>query len=627
MKLSQTAFVAACLALGCARLSAQALKADPARAEQAYVEGARLLERNDYAAAQASFSTAATLDATHPEYARAVELTRDKRVNDLVQQSARARMLQRPADADALMAQARALDPTNEAVQQHVADAASMTEAGTPPSRFDRATGAALASIAGPIHLTPKPGVQAVHLKGDARQAMTQLASQFGIKAQFDGDFTGPPLRLDLDATTYEQASEILFSMAHLFAVPLNETTLLVTKDTQDNRARLERQVEETVYIPGATVEQLNELLNIVKNVFDVRQVVASPLAGSLLIRAPEPVIRSVNYTLADLVDGGAEVLMRIQLISVDKTHTLNTGANTPTSIGAFSVAAEAQNLVNANQSLINAAISQGLLVLPAANSYAQNVLLEGLFLVLSGAVTDAKLTNLLTLVGGGLTLFGINYGGSAGFNLALNTSEARALDDISVRVGDRQTTALRVGSRYPVTTATYGSGLSAAQTSALAGVSINGQSASSLLAAASSIATVPTVQYEDLGITLKTQPTVMKSGLVAVHVDLKLEALTGASANGIPVLTSRAFVSDITVNDGGTAVMLSDLSKTEAASVSGIPGLAELPGLNSSVADRLGETDSSELVLLVTPTVVRRRSNEFASKRIRFQVAGPQDY
>ena len=616
------AVVSTCVALNCVQLGAQAFKADPQRAEQAYLAGAKLLEHKDFAGAQADFANAATLDPARKEYGRAVQFTRDERVSALIQQSAKARMLGKAREADGLLAQARVVDPTSEAVLQHADDAASVASAAAPASRFDRNL-----QFAGPVQLTPTAAAQNLHLRGDPGQAVMQAASQFGIKAIFDDQLSGPPLRLDLDNVTYDQAIPILFGMAHVFAVPLNATTMLVAKDTQDNRARLERQVEETVYIPGSTTEQLNELLNIVKNVYDVRQIAASPLSGSLLIRAPEPTIRAVNYTIADLVDGGADVLLRIQLISIDKTHTLNTGATTPTSVGAFSVAAEAQSLVSANQTLINTAISQGVLTLPAANSTAQNILLEAAFLVFEAGVTDAKISNILTLVGGGLTLFGVNYGGSAGFNLALNSSEARALDDISVRVGDRQTTALRVGEKYPVTTATYSSGLSASQTSALAGATINGVSAASLLAAASSVATVPQVQYEDLGITLKTQPSVMKSGLVSVHVDLKLEALTGASANGIPVLTSRNFVSDITVKDGGTAVMLSDLSSTEAASVNGIPGLSELPGFQESAADRLKETDSSELVLLVTPTVVRRRSNELASRRIRFQPSVPQDY
>ena len=73
----------------------------------------------------------------------------------------------------------------------------------------------------------------------------------------------------------------ILLRMAHLLAVPLDATTLLVAKDTEESRQRLERQVEETIYVPASTVEQMNELSNIIKNVFDVKQVVVSAGGGN----------------------------------------------------------------------------------------------------------------------------------------------------------------------------------------------------------------------------------------------------------------------------------------------------------------------------------------------------------
>ena len=179
------------------------------------------------------------------------------------------------------------------------------------------------------------------------------------------------------------------------------------------------------------------------------------------------------------------------------------------------------------NQSILQQAIASGALTLPTTLSAAQLLLLEALFLVRSGLATDSNVSGLVAILGGGLTTLGISAIGSAGFNFGLNTSDSRALDDITVRVGDRQTTTLRVGEKYPITTSTYSSGLSSATTAAVAGATINGVSVSSLLASASS-AVIPIIQYEDLGITLKTAPSVLKSGLIALHIDLKIEALTG---------------------------------------------------------------------------------------------------
>ena len=106
----------------------------------------------------------------------------------------------------------------------------------------------------------------------------------------------------------------------------------------------------------------------------------------------------------------------------------------------------------------------------------------------------------------------------------------------------------------------------------------------------------------------------------------MKIEALTGASLNNIQVLTNSNFVSGITVQDGMTAVMMTDLSSTQLASISGLPGLGDLPGFQDALASANRETDRSELVLLITPRLVRKRSSSMASRRIPFASSVPAE-
>ena len=615
-------FVLPAVALWAASACAQAppeIKADPHRAEQAYLAGTRLLGNNDFAAAQSDFAQAATLDPTRAEYSLAMTVARDHRVRELIQQAAKARLTSHPDEAEALIAEARAIDPENEMVVQHANAAAATPRVVAKPE----------ITFAAPIEVQPKPGPQDLHLRGDSRQVLTKAALAYGINVVFDEPATTvtPPIRFDLDQSPYTEAMPILLRMTHLFAVPLDAKTLLVAKDTEENRQKLERQVEETIYIPASTTEQMNELTNIIKNVFDVKQIAPSLSSGTIAIRASAPTLKAVNYTLADMLDGSSEVELQIKLVTVDKSVTRNLGATTPTSGSAFSAAAEVQTFVSTNQSTVNTAISSGALV--PSGSQAQQLIEEAAFLILSGLATDAKLTNVISYFGNGLTLFGASIGGGGSLNFGLNTSDSRALDDITVRIGDGQTTTLRVGEKYPITTATYGSGVSSATASALAGTTINGVSASTLLnqyLGAASTATVPMIQYEDLGITLKTKPTVMRSGLVRLSIDMKIEALTGTSLNNIPVLTSSVYTSDITVPDGQTVVMLSDMSKTESAAISGLPGLGELPGFQQTLSDTMKTTDNSELFLLITPHLVRHRSNSMASRAIPFQTSVPAD-
>jgi Flp pilus assembly secretin CpaC len=617
------AFALALFTAAAAAQSPAPAKKDPERAEQAYLAGARAVDRKDLAAAQAEFAKAVSLNPDRRDYALAFDLIRQNRIGDLLSQAAKARLTNQPAQADTLFAQARALDPTDPRVLEHLA---------TPPDRRPQFKINPEREFAPPIQLEPRPTTQAFDLRGDVKTVVSSVALAFGITTTFDDSVGAKELHFILERAPYSQTMPILLHMAHLIAVPLDRHSIFVARDTDEIRQRFVRQVEETIFVPGATQTQLQELINIIKNVFDVRQAVIAPASGTILVRAPEDTIKAVNYTIADLVDGGAQVMLEVKLYSVDKTITRTIGLSSPSSFSAFSVSQEAQSIVQNNASAVSALISAGGYV-PTGNA-AKDAVFEALYLVLSGAVTDAKISSLVAALGTfdhGIPLIGVDAGSGATFNLALNSSDTRTLDEISVRVGDGEETTLRLGERYPVTTSTYSSGISSSLASQLSGVTVNGTSAASLLSqylGTGSAQTIPIIQYEDLGITFTTTPTVMKSGLIKLKLSLKIESLEGASLDNIPVLNSEVFTSNLTLRDGSTAIMLSDLTSNGNAAVSGIPGLGELPGFDQSAGGtKTAETDHSELVMLVTPHLVRRRSDVFATRPYIFHSTVPVDY
>src|SRR5882757_741491 len=585
-------------------------------AEEAYLAGARLLDHSDLTGAEIQFGKPVKLNPSNDDYAMAYAVTHQRHVTQLVQESGKARLLGQNEKAATLLAEARLLDPQNNIVGQSV-------DPGPLPKVFHAKIEPWIRegpAIAGPVTLLPNPAPRSFNLHADEQEVIRQVLSSYDITAAFDESVQRQNLRFDLDNSPYQQAVPILLSMTHLFAVPLDPKSVLIAKDTPENRQRLERQLQETIYIPGMTNDQMDEFGNVVRNVFDVKQLTVDKGAGTLVIRAPQETLTYINLTLADLIDGGSEVMIDLKLYAVDKTNQRNIGAQTPQQIGIYNVASAAQNLVTANQSIVNQAIAQGLI--PAGSS---NVTIA-LALIASGLVQSTLLSNTVGFFGGGLTATGVTTNQNPAYNLALTSSDTRALNDIQIRVGDRQPATFRIGQRFPITTATY-STASAAQTSALAGVSINGVSASSLLnAAVGSPITIPQIQYEDLGLTLKATPVVQRSGAIKMHLDLKIEALAGGSINSIPILNSQQFASDVTVDDGDTAVMVSSLTKSESASISGYPGLAELPGFQTATADKTTIMDSSNLILLITPHVTRRRSNFSAGPRIAINLPEPSN-
>jgi general secretion pathway protein D len=586
-------------------------------ATDAYLNGARLLDRQDLAGAEKEFARAVSLNPRNPDYALAYAVAHEHRVTELVQQAGKARLLGHIEAADALIAQARALDPQNAIVTQHL-------DSGAMPAGFLPSLGATAGiAYAGPITLLPAATAQSFHLRADVRDVFTTVAQQYGIKTVFDPSVISQSLRFDLDNSRYTQAMPVLLDLARLFAVPLDAHTLFIAKDSLENRQRLERQLEETIFIPAMTVEQMSELSNVVRNIFDLKQVTVQNGIGTMVVRAPESVLSAMNLTLADLIDGGSQVMLDLKLYSVDKSRSTNIGAQLPQQIGVYNVQNAAHNLVIANQTLVNQAVAQGLV--PAGST---DVTIA-LALIASGLVTSTLLSNTIGFFGGGITQTGITSNATPTFTLALNTSDTRILDDVQLRIGDRQTSTFRAGTKYPITTAQYTVGSTTGTSNALAGVTINGVSAASLLAqvtGSGSSLTVPQITYEDLGITLKATPVVQKSNNVTLHLDFKIEALTGGVIGSIPILANRQFTSDITIPDGETALMVSSLSKLESGAISGIPGLGELPGFQSTVSNKVTDLDSSDLVLLITPHIIRRRSGIIAGPRIAINLPPSSD-
>ncbi len=586
-------------------------------ASDAYLDGARLLDRNDLSGAETQFIKALKFDPANHDYIMALAVTREHRVSELVQQASKARILGQNEKAESLLAEARRLDPQNAIVTQHL-------DPGPLPLAFNpkfESSNLDAAHFAAAIEVAPNASKQNFHIHSDVQQVLRQVASAYGIRTVFDDSVPHQDLRFDLENTPYRQSMPILLEMAHLFAVPLDQNSILVAQDTLENRQRLERLVEETMYIPALTNEEMGELNNVVRNIFDLKQVSIQNDAGTMIVRAPAELLPAVNRTLADLIDGGSQVMLDLNLYSIDKTHSQVIGTQLPQQFGVYNVSSAAHDLINANQTLVNQAIAQGL-VPPGSSD-----ITIALALIASGLVQSTLLSNTLGFFGGGLTTTGVTSSNNLTFTLALNSSDTRALDSVQLRIGDRQTATFRAGTRYPITTSTYSSGVS--NSSALKGVTINGVSAASLLSqflGSNNSTTIPQIQFEDLGVTFKATPTVQKSNSVSIHLDLKIEALTGGSLNNIPVLASRQFVSDVTVVDGQTALLVSSLNKTESAAVTGLPGLGELSGFQSTVSEKDAEVNSGELVLLITPHIVRRRSGIISGPRILLKLPQTSD-
>jgi tetratricopeptide (TPR) repeat protein len=570
------------------------------RAAKLYLSAAKEYQKGEFEAALRQDEQAASLDPTSGDYRLAADIARSHAVNALVQTAARDRIAGDAAGAHAALAHALELDPHNSQVAEHLGEPASVA----PPVEVNPANQRAAEGLGDLEQVEPRPGVQSFHLHEGQRQIIQKVFKAYGIDATMDESIRGTAVRFDADDANFAEATRALSLVTRSFFVPIDPHRVLVAFDTRQNRIEFTRNGEETVYLAGLNATEMTDMGNLAKNVFEVSQSAVNPTAGTLTLRAPASQLNAFNATFDSLMDGRSQVLLDVKLIQLAHINGRNTGVTLPQQVTAFNLYAEEQSILNANAALVQQIISSGL----AAPGDILTIL--GI-LIASGAVSSPIFQNGLVVFGGGLTATGLTVSPLT-VNLNVNSSDSRELDQYQMHLGDGEEGTLKSGTRYPIMTSSYSNLGGIGQN--IPGLNTPGTTANlggllSSLTGASG--TIPQIQYEDLGLTLKATPSVMRSGEVALKIDMKITALAGQSFNGVPVLANRAWSGVVTVGQNQAVVVASEMDKQESTAVSGTPGLSEVPGLNDITSKNV-QKNYSTLVIMLTPHVVRspRRSD-----------------
>jgi hypothetical protein len=567
---------------------------DRRHAAKIYLAAGKLFMDQHFEEAMQDYDHAANLDPTNGNYRLAADVARSHAVTALIQSAAKDRLRGDAAAARAALAHALELDPKSVEATQHLDELSDDAVRNQPRPLYEQTADA----LGDAPQLEPASGPRSFHLRNGQRQIIQQVFKAFGIDAVMDDSVQFTPARFDIDDATFDQAARALSLATNSFYVPLDAHRVVVAHDTRTNRQEFTRQEMETIYLSGLKTDEMTEVSNLAKQVFNVQQAVVQPSAGTITIRAPRETVEAFNATLRGLIDGHDQVLLDVKLIQIAHMSDRNTGVTPPQTFSAFNVYAQEQSILNANQSLVQQIISSGLA------SPGDTLAILGILLA-SGQVSSSVFQNGIALFGGGLTQSALAPGGATA-NFNLNSSDSRELDQIQLRLGDGEPGTLKEGERYPIQTSSFSS-LSASVPN-IPGLNAAGSSSglSSLLASLEgSVPNVPQVEYQDLGLNLKTTADVMRNNDVALTIDLKVTALAGSSINGNPILSNRAYSGVVTVKDDSAVVVASELDKSESRAISGTPGLSEIPGMNNLTSKDV-QKNYATLLIIITPHVIR---------------------
>lgn len=572
------------------------------RAARLYLKGVALLKKEQSPEqteeAWKLLQQATALEPENAIYRDAAALARQSAVTQLVQQASRERVGGATSDSAKLLQEALAIDPSSPEVAEHLNQLANSEATGKTgitaheeislasgiPKTEDRVGYAA-------IEIKPTAGKHSFHMRASERQIIQDVFRAYGIDASVDDSVQSRSEKIDIDDATFAEAARAVSVLTDTFFEPLDPYRVIVARDTREKRETYEHQQLETLYLPGLGEKDVTSVTEVAHNVFGVTQATVQPSRGTFTIRAPAKTLAAFNTTMEMLEDGKSEVELNVKIIQLSHISARDTGATFFQQTSLYNVPSEINSILNQNQSAVQQIISSGLV--PNASTLTNQIEILAI-LVASGQLTGTPFNQGFLPFGGGLTQ-SILSPGPGTLNMSLNSSDTRMLDDIQMQLEDDDEGTLRIGERYPIETSSY--------SSVALPVSIPGVSSSALNQAANE--TVPQIQYEDIGLTLKATPKVLRSGDVTLSLDLKMESIGGTSLNGIPVLNNQQVSGVLSLKDGSSALLVSDLSKTESRALNGLPGIGDIPGLED-VNDITRDQNVARLLILITPTVVR---------------------
>jgi type IV pilus assembly protein PilQ len=115
------------------------------------------------------------------------------------------------------------------------------------------------------------------------------------------------------------------------------------------------------------------------------------------------------------------------------------------------------------------------------------------------------------------------------------------------------------------------------------------------------------TVQFKDAVLTLKVTPQITDAGTVILNLEVENNSADFANrVNGIPPINTQSAKTIVLVKDGQTAVVGGIYQSTETTTRSQTPFLSKIPILGYLFRSSLVDSRNNELLLFITPRIVK---------------------
>ncbi len=443
------------------------------------------------------------------------------------------------------------------------------------------------------------------------------LGKLAGMNVLFDPDYDSPSGKaqsIDLNGATLDEALDYLAVITHSYWKPLSANTIFVTQENPTKRREYEDQVVKVFYLSNVTSPQeLQEVITTLRQVIEVNKLFNYSSQNAIIVRAEPARMALVEKIIADLDKPKAEVLVDVMVMEVNSTRSRQLAAAfAPTGINS-------QIAFTPRTSLQTLAGQLGTTSTGSTTGFSNNgtgtstSTTGGTSTTTSSSTTTNSTSTGTSTTSSPIPLVNLQHISTQDFSLTnvpgglleaiMSDSGTRVLQRPQIRAVDNFKAVLKIGEKIPTASGSYSPGVGSVGVNAL----VNTQ-----------------FTYIDTGVNLEMTPRVHDNGEVSMHIDIDISQVDSYNdLGGIsqPVIGQHKITLDVRMKDGqinmiGGLVQLSD-SKT----ISGVPGLANIPILNRLFTSDQTTTSKDELLISLTPHIVR--GPEITAENIKEVFAG----
>ena len=128
------------------------------------------------------------------------------------------------------------------------------------------------------------------------------------------------------------------------------------------------------------------------------------------------------------------------------------------------------------------------------------------------------------------------------------------------------------------------------------------------------------TIQFKEFGVRLTFTPTIVGTDLVKLKVAPEVSSLDFANALTIegfrvPAISTRRTQTEVELQDGQTFAIAGLMNNTLTSQMSKIPGIGDIPILGYLFRSKAAQKNQTELVVMITPTILRRGTTGVSPK------------